>query len=65
MMIAFAGKIDQLHVSPKTRSPLAAASRNAGQFVIDKIRLLGWAPRINLGAVLSRMLLSQRQVNDV
>lgn len=64
-MIAVAGKTDQLHVSAKTRSALAAASRSAGHFDIGKIRTLGWAPRINLGAGLSRMLRSQRQVNDV
>ena len=56
MMIAAAGKTDQLHVSAKTRSALAAASRNAGHFDIDKIRRLGWGTTINLQVGLGRML---------
>lgn len=56
MMIAAAGKADCLHVTAKARSALAPAARSAGHFDIDKIRALGWAPRVNLDAGLSRLL---------
>lgn len=56
MMIAAAGKTGRLHVTAKARSPLAPAARSSGHFDIDKIRALGWVPRVNLEAGLSRLL---------
>lgn len=57
-MIAAAGKRGRLSVRAQVRSGLAPAARSSGHFDIDKIKRLGWSPRVDLDTGLARMLAS-------
>lgn len=53
-VIATAGKTEQLAIRLKALNSPTPAARNSGHFNIDKIRQLGWSPRISLDAGLAR-----------
>lgn len=54
-MIAAAGQTGRLTVRPQASVSRAPAARSSGHFNIDKIKRLGWTPRMTLGAGLSRL----------
>lgn len=58
-MISAAGQAGRLSVRPMARSATAPAARSSGHFNTEKIRQLGWAPRIDLDTGLSRIMHSQ------
>ena len=57
-MIDAAGKRGQLAVCPHVRDKLQPPPRHSGHFNIDKLRALGWAPRVDLKTGLERLLAS-------
>lgn len=55
-IIAAAGQRDRLRVRTQVLTAIAPAARSFGHFNINKIRALGWSPKIGLDAGLCRLL---------